>query len=40
VIEVRAMAPEPAADYIAEHDPVLADVLRLAGAMRLIRPAA
>jgi len=39
VIEVRAMAPEPAADYIAEHDPVLADVLRLADAMGLVRPA-
>ena len=40
VIEVRTMAPEAAADYIAEHDPMLADVLRLADAMGLIRPAA
>jgi 8-oxo-dGTP diphosphatase len=39
VIEVRAMAPEAAAEYIAEHDPMLADVLRLAGAMGLISPA-
>ena len=39
VIEVRTMAPGPAADYIAEHDPMLADVLRLADAMGLIRPA-
>ena len=30
VIEVRTMAPGPAAGYIAEHDPTLADVLRLA----------
>jgi 8-oxo-dGTP diphosphatase len=37
VIEVRTMASEPAADYIAEHDPMLADVLRLADAMGLIR---
>ena len=27
-------------NYIAEHDPMLADVLRLADAMGLIRPAA
>jgi hypothetical protein len=33
------MAPEAAADYIAEHDPMLADVLRLADSMGLIRPA-
>jgi hypothetical protein len=39
VIEVRTMAPESAADYIAERDSVLADVLRLADAMGLIRPA-
>jgi 8-oxo-dGTP diphosphatase len=40
VIEIRTMAPGPAAGYIAEHDPMLADVLRLADAMGLIRPAA
>lgn len=40
VIEVRTMVPEAAAGYIAEQDPMLADVLRLADAMGLIRPAA
>jgi 8-oxo-dGTP diphosphatase len=40
VIEVRTMAPAAAAEYIAEHDPMLADILRLAAAMGLIRPAA
>lgn len=40
VIEVRTMAPAAAAEYIAEHDPMLADVLRLATVMGLIRPAA
>ena len=39
VIEVRTMPPELAAGYIAELDTVLADVLRLADAMGLIRPA-
>ena len=34
------MVPEAAAGYIAEQDPMLADVLRLADAMGLIRPAA
>ena len=40
VIEVRTMAPGPAAGYLGEHDQALADVLRLADAMGLIRPAA
>lgn len=40
VIEVRTLAPDPAAGYIAEHDPVNADVLRLADAMGLIQSAA
>jgi hypothetical protein len=40
VSRLHLVAVTPAADYIAEHDPVLADVLRLAGAMGLIRPAA
>lgn len=37
VVEVRRLAPDLAAGYIAEHDQVSADVLRLADAMGLIQ---
>jgi 8-oxo-dGTP diphosphatase len=36
VVEVMALSPTRAADYIAEHDPLHADVVRLADAMGLI----
>jgi 8-oxo-dGTP diphosphatase len=39
VVEVRTLAPDLAAGFIAEHDPVHADVLRLAVAMGLLGPA-
>ncbi len=39
VVEVLTLAPSSAADYIAERDAGLADVLRLADAMGLIRGA-
>ena len=39
VVEVRTLAPGLAAAFLAEHDPVHADVLRLAVAMGLLRPA-
>jgi 8-oxo-dGTP diphosphatase len=39
VVEVLVLAPDRAADFIAAHDPGHADVLRLADAMGLIRPA-
>lgn len=36
VVEVLALPPAQAATYIGEHDPIQADVVRLAQAMRLI----
>jgi 8-oxo-dGTP diphosphatase len=39
VVEVLTLAPDRAAGFIAEHHPAHADVLRLADAMGLIRPA-
>ena len=36
VTEVAVLPPPAAADFVAEHDPVHADVIRLAAAMRLI----
>ncbi len=39
VVEVLTLAPDRAAGFIAAHDPAHADVLRLADAMGLIRPA-
>jgi 8-oxo-dGTP diphosphatase len=40
VVEVLALAPAQAADYLAGHDPLHADVVRLASAMGLISPLA
>ncbi len=37
VVEVLALRPSPAAEFLAQHDPVHADVVRLADAMGLIR---
>jgi len=36
VLEVLALDPEPAADWLDDHDPVCADVVRLALAMGLL----
>jgi 8-oxo-dGTP diphosphatase len=38
VVEVLALPPQQAADYIADHDPLHAEVLRLAEAMGVIQP--
>lgn len=40
VVEVLTLVPALAADFLAQHDPVHADVLRLADAMGLIRSSA
>jgi len=37
VVEVMELAPSAAAEYIADHDPLHADVVRLAHAMALIQ---
>lgn len=37
VVEVMELAPDEAADYLAGHDPIHADVVRLAQAMALIQ---
>jgi len=38
VVEVLTLPPAAAADYIEEHDPIHADVLRHAEAMGLVHP--